>query len=224
MSHRAISLPSHPSKMLAAHVIFQAIAPFQPWALPMESGSAKPGVSSQFLLLGFCSQFLLHSVASPRTLPHLWAAHPQTHYLASKQLSPHPKTHVLLDFKGKTRLWKADLGDCSWVMVFSSRTANQARSVLWVVRPHDLQGLERDPLFSLHRLCCGQTVTPAGSQAFSPYPDSQVLTICSNPSLPSVPHPGASGCHCFSSGHPFPLQPLPLWPFRNPHWITELPC
>ena len=78
--------PSHSSQTLAAHVSYQATAPFQPWAPPRESGSTNPGVSPRF-----CSPFLFHGLEGPRTLPHLCAAYPQTHYLPSKPLPPHPK-------------------------------------------------------------------------------------------------------------------------------------
>lgn len=103
VSHRATFLPSDPSQTLAAHVSYQATAPFQPWAPPRESGSTNPGVSPRF-----CSPFLFHGLEGPRTLPHPCAAHTQTHYLPSKPLPPHPK---VFSWTSEERL---DYGGGSW--------------------------------------------------------------------------------------------------------------
>ena len=155
-SHTAISLPSESSQMLTAHASYQATTPCQPWAPPMESGSTTPGSHP-----GSRANSCIRAWTAPG---HSCTADPQT-TTCPRIASLHP-LDVLLDLKGKTKIWQVGPGGCSWPTVLFSRATKQAGGC----PAADPKGLGGDPLFSLHYIC-RRMVPPDKSQAFSPHPD-----------------------------------------------------
>lgn len=205
-SHTAISLPSESSQMLTAHASYQATTPCQPWAPPMESGSTTLGSHP-----GSRANSCIRAWTAPG---HSCTADPQT-TTCPRIASFHP-LDVLLDLKGKTKIWQVGPGGCSWPTVLFSRATKQAGGC----PAADPKGLGGDPLFSLRYIC--RRMVPLTKARHSAPTQTPSPDIHIHPCPP--PPPGASGLHRFSSGPPSPAQPLPQCPFRNSNWITVLAC
>ena len=123
---------------------------------PMESGSTTPGSHP-----GSRANSCIRAWTAPG---HSCTTDPQT-TTCPRIASFHP-LDVLLDLKGKTKIWQVGPGGCSWPTVLFSRATKQAGGC----PAADPKGLGGDPLFSLHYIC-RQMVPPDKSQAFSPHPD-----------------------------------------------------
>lgn len=156
------------------------------------------GLDSSRTLLTQASR---HSFTSGQST-HRPTTCPLNHFLLPPRCSLRPQ--------GKTiRIWQ----NCSWALGLPSRAAKQA-----VMCP-----AWKGPFIfpALHMLGDGKPSQKPGhsTPTQTPSPDHVFKSV---PVL--YLHPGASDLYWFSSGQPSPLQPLPDRPFRNPNWITVLPC